>query len=415
MRVGLNSGEVVVRAIGNDLHMDYSAVGETTVLAARMEQTATPGTIRLPNATLRLVEGLVQVTALGPVPVKGLPDPVTVFELTGASTLRRRLQATEFLYETRLFPEQVYTFKHALTHEVAYGSLLLERRRILHAYILEALETLAPERGAEQVELLAHHAVRGEVWDKAVTYCQQAGARAHDRAVFREAMAAFERALQALDYLPESGNTKALAIELRLALGGALNALGMHRRHLALLGEAEALARALDDRVRLGQALAGMVGVLRLTGDHDGAMVAGRQAIALAVEIGDSALQVQASHRLGQVYETIGDFGRAAELMRQAVEAVDREAGRPGIDMRLRSQAWLATILGTLGTFAEGRRHGEEALRLVTLAGQGTYQSWSTLSSATCTSPRGIWSTPSGCWSRGWSSVVPPVTGTYCA
>src|SRR5713101_65083 len=72
MRVGLNSGEVVVRAIGNDLHMDYSAVGETTHLAARMEQLATPGTIRLSAATLRLVEGLVQVTALGPVPVKGL-------------------------------------------------------------------------------------------------------------------------------------------------------------------------------------------------------------------------------------------------------------------------------------------------------------------------------------------------------
>ena len=75
MRVGLNSGEVVVRAIGNDLHMDYSAVGETTVLAARMEQMATPGTIRLTAATLRLVEGLVQVTALGPVPVKGLVGP----------------------------------------------------------------------------------------------------------------------------------------------------------------------------------------------------------------------------------------------------------------------------------------------------------------------------------------------------
>src|SRR5205823_6145172 len=81
MRVGLNSGEVVVRAIGNDLHMDYSAVGETTHLAARMEQLATPGSIRLTAATLRLVEGLVQVTALGPVPVKGLEEPVEVFEL----------------------------------------------------------------------------------------------------------------------------------------------------------------------------------------------------------------------------------------------------------------------------------------------------------------------------------------------
>src|SRR5438105_11607325 len=72
IRVGLNSGEVVVRAIGNDLHMDYSAIGETTHLAARMEQLALPATIRLTAATLRLVEGLIRVTALGPVPVKGL-------------------------------------------------------------------------------------------------------------------------------------------------------------------------------------------------------------------------------------------------------------------------------------------------------------------------------------------------------
>ena len=93
MRVGLNSGEVVVRAIGNDLHMDYSAVGETTVLAARMEQMATPGSIRLTPSTLGLVEGLVRVHALGPVPVKGLPEPVDVFELVGASALRRRFQA----------------------------------------------------------------------------------------------------------------------------------------------------------------------------------------------------------------------------------------------------------------------------------------------------------------------------------
>ena len=106
MRVGLNSGEVVVRAIGNDLHMDYSAVGETTDLAARMEQTATPGTIRLPAATLRLVEGLVQVTALGPVPVKGLSDPVEVFELTGASPLRRRLQAAAARGLTRFVGRQ---------------------------------------------------------------------------------------------------------------------------------------------------------------------------------------------------------------------------------------------------------------------------------------------------------------------
>src|SRR5262249_31663677 len=93
-RVRLNSGEVVVRAISNDLHMDYSAVGQTTHLAARMEQIATPGSIRLTAATLRLVEGLVQVTVLGQFPVKGLAEPVEVCELVGASVIRRRLQAS---------------------------------------------------------------------------------------------------------------------------------------------------------------------------------------------------------------------------------------------------------------------------------------------------------------------------------
>jgi class 3 adenylate cyclase len=90
LRIGLNSGEVVVRTIGNDLHMEYSAVGHTTHLAARMEQLAAPGSITLTAATLRLVEGLVRVHALGPVPVKGLPEPVEVYELTGASAIRRR-------------------------------------------------------------------------------------------------------------------------------------------------------------------------------------------------------------------------------------------------------------------------------------------------------------------------------------
>ena len=105
-RVGLNSGEVVVRSIGNDLHMDYSAVGQTTHLAARMEQLATPGSIRLTAATLRLAEGLVQVNALGQFPVKGLTEPVEVFELVGASAIRRRLQASTARGLTRFVGRQ---------------------------------------------------------------------------------------------------------------------------------------------------------------------------------------------------------------------------------------------------------------------------------------------------------------------
>jgi class 3 adenylate cyclase len=121
IRVGLNAGEVVVRTIRNDLHMDYSAVGETTHLAARMEQLATPGTIRLSAATLRLVEGLVRVTALGPVPVKGLTEPVEVFELVGASAVHRRLQAAAARGLTRFVGRQAEfeTIRQALARAAA--------------------------------------------------------------------------------------------------------------------------------------------------------------------------------------------------------------------------------------------------------------------------------------------------------
>ena len=224
---------------------------------------------------------------------------------------------------------------------------------------------------AEQVERLAHHALRGEVWDKALAYCRQAGARAHDHAAFHEAVASFEQALQALEYLHEHRDTRVLALDLRLSLVRSLNALGEYGRCLALLGEAEVLARALDDRARLGRVLAPMVVVLRMTGDLDGAMAAGQQALALAAELDESVLQMQATYNLGTAYYTIGDFGRAAELLLRTVEAADREAGTPSTDVRIQSQAWLARSLSALGAFAEGRRHGEEALRFATLAGRG--------------------------------------------
>ena len=93
IRVGLNSGEVVVRAIRSDLRMDYTAVGQTAHLAARMEQLATPGTVRLTVDTLRLAEGYFEVRSLGLVPVKGLEQPINIYELIGARPRRARFHA----------------------------------------------------------------------------------------------------------------------------------------------------------------------------------------------------------------------------------------------------------------------------------------------------------------------------------
>ena len=106
MRVGLNAGEVVVRSIGSDLHMDYTAVGQTTHLAARMEQMAMPGAILITPAVLGLVEGLVQVKALGAMPVRGLRDPVEVYEVMGTGVVRSRLQVAAARGLTRFVGRQ---------------------------------------------------------------------------------------------------------------------------------------------------------------------------------------------------------------------------------------------------------------------------------------------------------------------
>jgi predicted ATPase len=104
------------------------------------------------------------------------------------------LREAEFLYETSLFPDVEYTFKHALTHDVAYESLLRDQRRALHVRVLEALERLSADRVADQVERLGDHAFRGQVWDKAVAYLRQAGAKAIARSANREAVACFAEA-----------------------------------------------------------------------------------------------------------------------------------------------------------------------------------------------------------------------------
>src|SRR5262249_42465293 len=99
-----------------------------------------------------------------------------------------RLQAAEFVYETRLFPHTQYTFRHPRTHRVRYGTLVQDRRRTLHARAVAAIEGLYPERLAEHVERLAHHALRGEAWEQAVTYLQQAGTKAGERSAHPQAV-----------------------------------------------------------------------------------------------------------------------------------------------------------------------------------------------------------------------------------
>jgi tetratricopeptide (TPR) repeat protein len=114
----------------------------------------------------------------------------------------------------------------------------------------------------------------------------------------------------------------------------------------------------------LAQVLANIAIVRRLQGDLKGAVTAGLGGLELAAELSDRALQVAASHRLGQAYFGLGEFGRAAELLRRNVAALEASILELEPYYGSVSRAWLALTLSELGEFAEGRRHGEEALRL---------------------------------------------------
>ena len=275
-----------------------------------------------------------------------------------------QLQAGEFLYERTLFPDVEYTFNHALTQDVAYGSLLQERRRTLHAQIMTALEPLA----AEQPDRLAHHALRGEVWDKAIGYLRQAGTRATARSAYREAVTCFEQALGALAHLPRSRDTMATAIDLRLDLRTALTPLGQYPRILDLLGEAEAIAGDLQDDVRLGHVVADLSARLRNTGDHAGALEAGQRACAIAARLDDRDLRVLATYRLAQAHFAVGDFTRSVDLLRETLGALGDGPAPP--DSRLPAylaawpRAWLALGLSSLGLFGEAIPRGEEAIHV---------------------------------------------------
>jgi predicted ATPase/class 3 adenylate cyclase len=328
------------------------------VLAARID--------RLPPEEKRLLQ-----TAA----VIGTEVPFTLLQAIvelSEEELRRglgHLQAAEFLYETSLFPELEYTFKHALTHEVAYGSLLQERRRTLHAHIVAASERLYADRLTEQTERLAQHAFWGEVWDKAVAYGRQAGTKAAARSANQEAAAYFEQALGGLQHLPDRRDTREQALELRFDLRTALYLLAEHGRILDLLRQAESLAEALGDQRRLGQIAGYLSSCLYLLGDAAGGLASAQRALDIATALGDVGLQVAANNYLGEAYLWgFSNYRRAAEVFIRTVEALhDAPLGErfgTALVQSVGSRAYLAMCLAELGAFAEGRGHGEDALQL---------------------------------------------------
>jgi class 3 adenylate cyclase/tetratricopeptide (TPR) repeat protein len=284
----------------------------------------------------------------------------------------QRLQAAEFLYETSQLADLEYTFRHSLTHDVAYGSLLQEQRRVLHAAIADAIERLSSTRADEGVEQLAHHTLRGGQWAKAVVFLQQAARKAAARSAYREAAARLDQALEALAYLPASDATRQQAIDVRLDLRATLTPLGDHSRILTHLREAEPVARALGDPRRLGRIYAYLADCYRLSGELERAIDFGEQARVVALAHHDLPLQIAANMYLGQASHNIGQHHRAIEFLRSNLELLVGDLSRDMMGLPFLSsvhcRTWLVIALAEVGQFAEAVRTGEEGVRLAEMA-----------------------------------------------
>jgi class 3 adenylate cyclase/predicted ATPase len=237
------------------------------------------------------------------------------------------LRAAEFLYETRLFPDLEYTFKHALTHEVAYGSILQDRRRALHATLVEALERLHADRLVEQVEVLAHHAVRGGLRAKAVQYLSAAGEKSFGRSAVREAVAFLEAALAILGEMPETQETLSKRLDILIALGPALIAL-----HSARAPEVEDLyRRALDLIERLGDTsrrfpvVWGLWFISYTRGQYAAARAAGEELLEVAQAGDDTGRLLEAHHALWPTLLAMGESRLAVRHMEQGIAIYRRE------------------------------------------------------------------------------------------
>src|SRR5262245_51990465 len=278
------------------------------ILAARID--------RLTPEAKRLLQAAAVIGKDVPIPlllaIADAPEGEVRAEMT-------RLQAAEFLYEVRLFPDLEYTFKHALTHEVAYHGLLHDRQRALHARITEAIEGLSAERIAEQAERLAHHALRGEMWEKAATYLRQAGLRAVARGADREAIAHLEAALGALRRPPSTRETIELTIDIHLDLRNALNPSADWVRGGDHIKEAEVLARALGDQHRLGRVTAFMAITCVIAGDYDAAVGFGQEALAIARTRGDRSIERLATTFLGRTHFVRGEFSDAVTFFERSL------------------------------------------------------------------------------------------------
>lgn len=339
--------------------------GDRYVLGKRIEEIIVPDTIQdvimaridrlaeAPKKTLQLA------SVIGREFTRRLVDRLA--EIRGQTEeFLRELKAIELIYEKSLFPELAYMFKHALTHEVAYHSLLVQRRKELHHLIALAIEELYAERVAEQYEVLAHHFSRAEEWAKALEYLLKAAEKAAKAFAIREAVSLYDQALEAAERLGDAVNIKTL-MSIHQAKSNLCFILSDFSRSHAESERVLAFARQADDRVSEGIALGGMGFASLWAHDFERAVAESHEAIEVAELVGAEAAAGSGHLTIGMVCATTGRLDSAQREF-DHVLALSRSAG--DVSRQSFARNFKGFIKNWIGDYAEALRLQKDALQI---------------------------------------------------
>lgn len=277
-----------------------------------------------------------------------------------------QLQDAAFLYQTKDQPDREYTFKHALTFQVAYQTLTAKRRQSIHNRILRAMEAVYSDSPGERIEQLADHAFRGEAWIEAVRYGFKAGRSLYDRSANSGAKAFFAKALAALERLPASAEHRTLELDVRLAMRQALLSLGEIEGMRAVLDDAEAAFMTVEDPARKGQFEAFLSGYYFVTAKPRKAVEHGLRAAELARTSGNFQLEVESAFRIGQAYYYGANFRKAIDQLEVGVALLEPDRNLDRFDMAalpsVICRTWLVHSHTELGAFGAAFDRANEAV-----------------------------------------------------
>lgn len=320
------------------------------VLAARID--------RLPAEDKRLLQA---ASVVGQdIPFEVLKQTVSIApEELDESVARLRL--ANFLDEARTLP-LTYTFKHALTHEVAYASLLREQRKLIHSRALHAVERVYADHLPEQLEILARHAQRAEVWDKAVQYLRQAGNSAARRSAFKEAEHWHRSAIEAWGHLPDGHGKSELGFDVRMELYVSVLTFGDITPVFEVLEAAEALAVSIADDERVARVCGCLAQAYWWIADYPKAVALAQRALSVIRESRALMTLAWTTSALGDLKAALKYLEEVLTIMRPLPTAVLVRDGRPSSTVM--ALVWITICRGELGEIEEGLAHAREAVRI---------------------------------------------------